>query len=143
MNLKRAGGAVLLLGVVAASPWMYSAFYVDYSDRAIVATALAEQAAVKQQIEIGLRQGVRSAAASGVERTPLYTRVVDAGGNVALYIPKINTTVVLTPVVNGQEVQWSCSGDVMKNLVTQCRRAMNPAALASARHAKEEAGRAE
>lgn len=104
-------------------------FYVDYRDRAIVAAALAEQVALKQQIEIRLLKGARGVVSSGPQRMLLYTRVMDERGNLALYISEIDTTVVLTPEVHGQQVQWSCSGDVMRKLVTQCCRPMNPAAL--------------
>ncbi len=128
--------AVLLIGVVVASPLIYSVFYTDYSERALVAAALAEQVDLKQQISAELLQGKPVVTLSGTQRTPLYTRAVDANGTIALYLSKIKTTVVLTPSAKDNEVQWSCSGDVMRNLVPHCRWPMADAVLPLVEHAK-------
>ena len=126
----------LVLGSAIASPFIYRIFWTDYSERALVAAALAEQVELKRQIEAELLQGKFAVALPTVERTPRYTRVVDASGTIVMHLAVINTTVVLTPSVNGNEVQWSCSGDVMRNLVAHCRHPLADSILPLVKRAK-------
>lgn len=126
----------LVLGSAIASPFIYRIFWTDYSERALVAAALAEQVDLKRKIEIELLQGKPPVALPEVERMPRYTRGVDASGAIVMHLAVIDTTVVLTPVVNGNEVQWSCSGDVMRNLVAHCRHPMADSILPLVKRAR-------
>lgn len=127
----------LLMGIALASSLIYRAFHTDYSERALVATALTEQVDLRRQIEAELLQGKPAVMSPAVQRTPLYTRVVGASGIIVMHLAQIETIVVLTPSLSGQEVQWSCSGDVMRNLVPNCRHPVANSALALIKRAKD------
>jgi hypothetical protein len=126
----------LLLGAALGSPLIYRVFWSDYSERALVATALAEQVDLKRQISAELLQGKLAVNLPEVQRTPNYTRVVSRDGTIVLHLDEINTAVVLTPSVKGNEVKWACSGDVMRNLVSACRQPMADSILALVKRAK-------
>ncbi len=136
INRKRWALLVLLLGAALVSPFIYRIFWTDYSERALVAAALAEQVDLKRKIEAELLQAKSALTMPDVERTPRYTRAVSSNGVIVLHLAAINTTVVLTPSVNGNEVKWSCSGDVMRNLVSNCRQPMEDSILPLVKRAK-------
>jgi Tfp pilus assembly major pilin PilA len=126
----------LFIGIALVATLLYPTFFTDYSERALVATALIDQVDMKRQIEVELLQGKPTVTLSVVQRTPSYTRVVGSNGVIVLHLSAINTTVVLTPSVNGNEVRWSCSGDVMRNLVSTCRQPMAESILPLVKRAK-------
>ena len=136
MSRKMWTRILLLIGVAIVGGFLYYPVHTNYADRALVAVALNEQVELRRQIEAELLQGKPSAALASLQRTADFTRVVSRDGIIVLYVPKISTTVVLTPAVIGNEVKWSCSGDVMRNLPDECRKSLAESVLPLARQAK-------
>jgi hypothetical protein len=141
----------LFIGLALFGQVLYKTLYIDYGERALVVAALIDQGDMKRQIEAELLQGKPALTLLSVQRMPShatpvdnngtivipsYTRLVDTSGTIVMYLAEISTTVVLTPSVNGNEVRWSCSGDVPRNLVSECRQPMPDSILPLVKRAK-------
>lgn len=151
MTRKRWALLALLIALAFVGQVLYKALYADYRERALVVAALIDQVDLKRQIEAELLQGKPAVALPSVQRMPShtkalegdatvvipnYTRVVDNNGTIVVHLATIDTTVVLVPSTNGSEVRWSCSGNMMRNLVAECRQPVADSILPLVKRAK-------